>query len=261
MIIYSTHLKLSERQHIVAVTVKMLKLFKLSFRAVKRKQESYSVVNYIETSIKEGDIVFDIGSKEDDYLYIIRRRVGKSGRIIAFESRPYLLQQLAHLKKILRWKNVELEPLVLSDISCTITVYNSVNSNYQPSSHGAIVININDNPADGIANKIVVDTLDNYCGKNNIHPSFLKIDVGGNELKLLKGAITILKNDKPKILLKCDERLAGAQNVLETFKYLQQLGYTGFFVLDIIRIPIVNFDFNLYQNACNNFYCNNFMFE
>jgi len=70
MIIYSTHLKLSERQHIVAVTVKMLKLFKLSFRAVKRKQESYSVVNYIETSIKEGDIVFDIGSKEDDYLYM-----------------------------------------------------------------------------------------------------------------------------------------------------------------------------------------------
>ena len=84
---------------------------------------------------------------------------------------------------------------------------------------------------------------------------------GGNELKLLKGAITILKNDKPKILLKCEERLAGAQNVLETFKYLQQLGYTGFFVLDTIRIPIVNFDFNLYQNTCNNFYCNNFMFE
>ena len=260
MIVYSTPLKL-EQQQIVAVAVKILKLFKLSFRAVRRKPESYSVVNYIERSIKEGDIVFDIGLREDDYLYIIRRRVGKSGRIIAFESRPYLLQQLAHIKKILRWKNVELEPLLLSDTSSTKTIYNSVNTNYHVSSHGAIIININGSPADSIANKIEVDTLDNYCGKNNIRPSFLKIDVGGNELKLLKGGINTLKNDKPKILLKCEERLAGAQNVLETFKYLQQLGYTGFFVLDTIRIPIVNFDFNLYQNTCNNFYCNNFMFE
>jgi hypothetical protein len=67
MIVYSTPLKL-EQQQIVTVAVKMLKLFKLSFRAVRRKQESYSVVSYIERSIKEGDIVFDIGSKEDDYL-------------------------------------------------------------------------------------------------------------------------------------------------------------------------------------------------
>ena len=106
-----------------------------------------------------------------------------------------------------------------------------------------------------------MDTLDNYCEKNNIHPSFLKIDACGNELKLLKGGVKILKADKPKILLKCEERLAGAQNVLETFKYFQQLGYKGYFVLDTIRIPVVNFDFKLYQNTYNNFYCNNFMFE
>ena len=112
MIVYSATLKF-EQQQIVAVAVKMLKLFKLSFRGVKRKQESCGVVSYIKESIKEGDIVFDIGSKEDDYLFIIRRRLGKSGKIIVFESRPYLLTQLGYLKKILRWKNVELEPLLL----------------------------------------------------------------------------------------------------------------------------------------------------
>ena len=134
MIVYSASLK-PEHQQIISVAAKMFKLFKLSFRSAKRKQDPYSVVNYIERSIKEGDIVLNIGTNEDDYLYMIRGKLGKSGRIIVFESQPYLLQQLAHLKKILRWKNVELEPLILSDVSCTKTVYNSANTSCKPLSH------------------------------------------------------------------------------------------------------------------------------
>ncbi len=261
MIIYSESLKLSGRQHVVAAAAKMFKLFKLSFCTVKRKQESYGVCSFIERSINEGDIVFNIGSGEHDYIYVMRRKLGKKGRIIAFESRPYLFRQLVHLKKIFNWKNIDLEPLIFSDIPGTKTVYNSVNIQYQPFSHGAIVIDMKDNLTDCIANNIIIDTIDDYCGKNNIHPSFLKIDAGGNELKLLKGAVDILKTHRPKILLKCEERLAGARNILETFTYLEQLDYKGYFVLDTIQIPVVNFDFNVYQNRCNNFYCNNFMFE
>lgn len=112
-----------------------------------------------------------------------------------------------------------------------------------------------------MVNKLAIETLDDYCEKKNMHPSFLKIDSGGNELKILMGAINTLKMYKPKILLKCKERLAGAQNMIETFRLLRQLNYKGYFVLDTIKIPVVNFDFNLYQNNCNNFYCSNFMFE
>jgi len=260
MIFYSTHLKF-KTQHADEVAGKIFKLFKLSFCFIMRRKEYNSVVSYIESSIKKGDVVFDIGSEEDGYLYIMRRRLGNSGRIIAFESAPYLLQRLARRKKILRWKNVELEPVILSDISCTKIVQKPAGTNFSNSSPGAIIINIKDSERDYVSAKIKIDTIDNYCQKNNIHPSFLKIDAGGNELKILKGAINTLKADKPKILLKCEERLAGANNIMETFQYLRQLGYSGYFVLDTIRLPIINFDFNLYQNTHNNFYCNNFMFE
>jgi FkbM family methyltransferase len=261
MIFYSTHLKLPEQQPVFAVASKMLKLCKLSLRTAKRKQESYGVFYFIEKSITEGDVVFNIGANEDDYLYIIRRKLGKKGKIIAFENRPYFFRQLAQLKKILRWKNVELEPLMLSDVTGTKTIYNSMNSGYKASSQGAIVVNLNDKRDDCIAGNITIETIDNYCEKNNIHPAFLKIDAGGSELRLLKGASKTLKNDKPKILLKCEERLAGSRNILETFAYLKQLNYKGYFGLDSIQIPVVNFDFNVYQNTCNDFYCNNFMFE
>ena len=260
MIFYSTGLTSATRKT-YNVIGKIFTVFKLPFHFIRRKKESNGVVSYIERSVKEGDVVFNIGVKEDHYLCIIRRKLGKSGRIIAFESRPYLLKQLANRKKILRWKNVELETLILSDFSYSRTAYNYSGTSFQNSSTGAIIINLKDDERDYVRHKINIDTLDNYCDNNNIHPSFLKIDAGGAELEILKGAINVLKTYKPKILLKCEERLAGAIKVMETFEYLRQLDYSGCFVLDTIRIPIVNFDFNLYQNAHNNFYCNNFMFE
>ncbi len=255
---YFTIPKISEQYHVASVTAKLLKFFELSFRAVKRKRESYGIVNYLERSIKKEDVVINIGSGEDDYLYIMRRKLGKSGKIIVFESRPELFQQMTHLRKILKWNNIEVEPLVLSDFSASKVAYKS---SYKVSTHGGIVINISDKRKESSVYNIVVDTLDNYCGKKNIHPSFLKIDANGNELRLLRGSVNILAADRPKILLKCEERLAGTQNILETFTYLLQLGYKGYFILDTIKIPIENFEFNVYQNTCNNFYCNNFMFE
>ena len=191
----------------------------------------------------------------------MRRKLKQSGKIIAFESRPYLYQHLFHLKKILDWKNVQLEQTRLSNTSGTEPLYNTLNTKYNSLSHGAIIINMNENISNYGPNKATLHTLDNYCSSQNIQPDFLKIDAEGNELKILKGAINILKSYKPKILVKCEEKVAGAQKVLETFKLLMQLNYTGSFVLDTIRIPLINFDFNVYQNACKDFYCSNFMFE
>ncbi len=66
---------------------------------------------------------------------------------------------------------------------------------------------------------------------------------------------------KPKILLRCDQRIAGKQKVMTTFQFLTELNYSGHFILDTINIPLINFDFNVYQNEHNDFYCNEFMFE
>ena len=255
---YFTIPKISGQYQVISVIAKLFKFFELSFRALKRKRESYGIVNYLERSIKQEDVVINIGPVENDYLYIMRRKLGKAGKIIVFESRPELFQQLVRLKKILSWSNIKVESLALSDFPSSKTAYKSSHKFF---AHGGIVINIADKRERTSVYKIPVETLDNYCRKNSIHPSFLKIDASGNELRLLKGAGNILRTNRPKILLKCEERLAGAQNIFETFAYLLAIGYKGYFVLDTIKIPVENFEFNLYQNACNNFYCNNFMFE
>jgi FkbM family methyltransferase len=253
--------KLSEQQNIFTTGIKMLEQYKLSLRAGRCKKEDDSVVNYIEKSIEGGYTILDIGPQEGNYIYFMRRKLKQSGKIIAFESQPFLHQHLGHLKKILDWKNVELELIRLSNVAGTEHVHHRLNGRNNSSLKSAIVINMNEDLDNYFSNKIAVQTLDNYCESRSIKPNFIRIDDQGNELKILQGAVNILKNYKPKLLVKCEERIAGTQKVLETFKLLKQLNYTGYFVLDTLRIPLTNFDFSVYQNAYNNFYCSNFIFE
>lgn len=187
MITNTALLKFSEQQNVFATGIKMFELCKLSFRAGRCKKEDDSVVNYIENTIEEGDTVMDIGSQEGNYIYFMRKKLRQSGKIIAFESQPYLYQNLSHLKKILEWKNVELEFIMLSNTSGTEPVYSRQNTKYNSSSHSTIIISINENLNNTTTNKITVQTLDYYCVTKNIQPDFLKIDAEGNELKIPSG--------------------------------------------------------------------------
>ena len=45
-----------------------------------------------------------------------------------------------------------------------------------------------------ITEKVEVETLDYWCNANNLVPTFIKIDVEGHELEVLKGASEVLKS-------------------------------------------------------------------
>ena len=56
-------------------------------------------------------------------------------------------------------------------------------------------------------NFVLGDTLDNYCNKNNINNiTFIKIDVEGIELDVLKGSTNIIKKNKPDIFIEINEK-------------------------------------------------------
>ncbi len=65
----------------------------------QRQREDDSAVNYINNVIKDGDIILDIGSNDANYIYLMRKKLKRSGRIIAFQSQQYFYQKLLHLKK------------------------------------------------------------------------------------------------------------------------------------------------------------------
>jgi len=233
---------------------------KLVARAGKYKNRQDVVeIQYILDQVESGQTVFDIGAHKGGYLYHFVNKVGRSGKVYAFEPQTVLYNYLVRMKAAFKWDNVIIDHKALSDINGAASLYIPANHG-RPSSPGASIVS-SENFGDYKTEEITTETLDSYCLKNDIKPDFLKIDVEGNELKVFKGGMAVLSKYRPKILFECEERHIGKEKVLETFQFLESLGYKGKFIKGAEIVPLDTFDFILHQTAGREPYCNNFIFE
>jgi len=126
------------------------------------------------------------------------------------------------------------------------------------------------NDADGSESESVMveaRTLDSY-GFDAV--GFLKVDVEGHELAVLKGAKDLLSKQKPRIVVEIENRHR-PNAVRDVFGFLEALNYAGYFVLDGQLRDLSSFDPAVHQdpkNASNwrnewrrvGVYVNNFIF-
>jgi FkbM family methyltransferase len=243
--------------------MKFLEYIKLRYRAGRYKyRNDRGGIAYINSAISEGQTVFDIGSHKAAYIYFMRIKAGNKGNINAFEPQENLYKYIRRIKKLFAWNNVKVEQLALSDSAGEATLFIPVNKEGKSSSPGATIVKNKFHPTQVTSENVSTETLDRYCKHNMLCPDFLKIDVEGNELKVLKGGIDTLKNCKPKILVEIEARHVGQGLVLETFNFLESLGYTGYLLHGMEQIPLSEFSFDKYQNVDDRKnYSNNFAFE
>jgi FkbM family methyltransferase len=143
---------------------------------------------------KEGDIVVDVGAHYGRYTIISSKRVGINGKVIAIEAHPGNFDILNRNIQLNRLTNVvplnyavysqrRKIKLYLPDEELGYTIYNT------------IMVNRAD-PRDNFV-EVNADTLDNILQLNRIKQvNWVKIDVEGAELEVLKGAHNILSNSK-----------------------------------------------------------------
>ncbi len=100
----------------------------------------------------------------------------------------------------------------------------------------------------------------------NLHDiGFIRIDVEGHELTVLKGAVDILQQDHPNILIDAEERhSAGIVSKISAF--LSAFGYSGIFRSDQNNnfLNVIHFDALKHQNPQNlgkYEYCGSFIFS
>jgi FkbM family methyltransferase len=241
--------------------MKLTEQLKLSYRANKYKNKhDKGGIKYMLQSIKTGQTVFDIGAHKGGYLYFILKKTGNEGKVYAFEPQSLLYNYLVKIKEILGWSNVTVEHMALSDKETKTTLFIPENKN-EPSSPGATIVKPLIKNGKGKTEEVTTDTLDSYCNRFNIQPDFLKIDVEGNELPIFKGGIETLKRYKPKIFVECEARHVGKERVMETFKFLHDIGYSGSFIRDTDFFPLKDFNIEKHQDLALKPYCNNFIFE
>jgi len=184
----------------------------------------------------------DVGASEGIYTVHI---VDRSRDCLAFEPRPTQASALTEMARCLALP-VEVEAVALSDMQ------GEAKLRILERDEGRSTIE-RDNPlaaADSsVTHEFTVPTrrLDDYqLGA----VGFVKIDVEGHELAVLRGGLETIRRSLPSIHIEIEERHK-PNAVTAVCDFLRSLDYHGYFILDRNIVPIDIFDVTKHQDPKN----------
>ena len=202
----------------------------------------------VETLLRPGMTVVDAGAHHGFYTVLASKRVGRSGRVIAFEPSPRECTRLLRHIRLNRCKNVVVKSCALGEQDDETDLFIVEGREDWCNSLRPPAVNAN------IATqRVAVRRADDILLALRIgHVDFFKVDVEGAELSLLRGASRILRDWRPIILAEVqDVRTArwgyAAQEILE---FLRGHSYRWFQItargkLQPVPTDLVHYDANL----------------
>lgn len=148
--------------------------------------EQYAVPGLIE--VRPGSVVFDVGAGIGDTAVYFSQKMHNSGHIFAFE--PLSINLASLRKNLLRCgcHNVTPVPCALAEVEKDL-IFQMNESVASTSVHSLQY---------GEEGQMVrATTVDTFACKENTHVDFIKADIEGAELDMLRGASETLRHDKP----------------------------------------------------------------
>lgn len=195
----------------------------------------------------------DIGVFRGVYTY---RLAELTTKVYGFEANPIMYALLSRSLVKLK-KNVEIFNLALSDNDGTSNLKIPVRNkslfkvNFEDYYEGGLATleeknNLADKKFDRF--QVITKKLDNINFNDPV--GFIKIDVEGHELSVLKGSLNFLKKNKPNLLIEINKD--HSPDFQDTFKLLHDLKYKSYFYDDNQLIEIDDYYQN-YRNDHKNF--------
>lgn len=137
--------------------------------------------------IQSGDVILDCGAHHGRSSIILSNWVGDKGKVVAFEPHPKNVEILQKNIELNNLRNIILEQKAVGPSIGRIQITGESNS---------LVIS----KGTGVA--VEMTSLDKY---SDLDPNFLRIDVEGFEVEVLKGAKNILAT-RPKLAIEIHTR-------------------------------------------------------
>lgn len=168
--------------------------------------------------IRQGDSVFEVGGHIGYLSQFFARRVGQDGQVHIFE--PGLQNQHFLRKNIANFERCVHVNAAVSDFTGKATFYEENLGGFMNSLDGSFAES-SDNAASQRhrlelqPRRVNAITLDAYAIAHNVWPRFLKIDVEGAELAVLRGATKVLSRARA-IMIEVTRNQIGVFNALET---------------------------------------------
>jgi FkbM family methyltransferase len=134
------------------------------------------------TEVAPSDVVFDCGAAEGLFSFLVSRR---AARVMCFEPLPEFRATLE--RTFVDMEHVEVVPSALSDSTGTAYLRRD-----------GLMSTLTDETT---PDQVAVETIDGFCARTGIVPTYLKADVEGHELAVLRGGSATIRTHRPKIAI------------------------------------------------------------
>jgi FkbM family methyltransferase len=218
-------------------------------------------VHILQSLVEYGSTVIDIGANVGQYSYALCQYAGPKGLVIAVEPLPETAELLRSAARRLGL------PVVVFE--CALSSRDGEAELLVPIIAGEkrhALASLEQHSAAGLRRRVSVRRLDDLCREVRGRISFIKIDVEGHELEVLRGGIDTLQQHRPSLLVEIEQRHSPVP-IDETFAFMTSLGYLGQFLDGAGRCqPLACFDVTEHQtrhldDIGNPAYINNFIFR
>jgi FkbM family methyltransferase len=157
--------------------------------------------NSLAPSLPPGAVFLDVGAHIGYFSIKAAVRVGKTGRVVAFEPNPGTLKELNDNVKANRTENVIVEPIACTDREQMLTLYAApeLNTGASSLSRENASVSVDEAPrAYAVRGRPIDDVVREL---NLTRVDAIKIDVEGAELSVLRGTLDTLRRFHPKLVI------------------------------------------------------------
>ena len=210
---------------------------------------------WVENYLSENATFIDVGANKGLFSFVASQK--PSVDVHTFEPNPLYHKRLQRLIP-----SNNFYPLALSDFEGTTEMKVPVFGEKQIGTRGTLNIDfLEEEETSQEVFDIEVSTLDTLFKHTKVH--FIKIDVEGHELNVLKGAAQVLLRDSPLLLVEIEKRHSSKKAEL-VFDLLENYGYVAFHLVSKGVVARANKGFLCDYQKDDDFgtvrYINNFFF-
>jgi FkbM family methyltransferase len=188
--------------------------------------------------VRRGEVVLDIGANVGYFTMLFSDLVGARGEVHAFEPIPATFQELSrNIARFPGYRNVRLNCLALGD-------RNDHTEMFLPgvdSGQAALACHRDGSWKNASITSISVEMakLEEYAIPLP-RLDFVKCDVEGAELLVLRGGKSVLSRWRPKLFLEVDNRWMNSfgWTAADLYSFLRETGYSHFYRVDAPLFPI-----------------------
>jgi FkbM family methyltransferase len=192
----------------------------------------------VEAVVRQGDIVLDVGANWGYFTYRLASLVGPHGHVHAFEPDPVVRRRLDAIGRVSG--NVSVYPVGLSDRDGEARLNVPLVGDHRVSGMASVAVPQARATVPHEEVPIRLERLDALPLAGG-PVAFIKCDVEGHELAVLRGGETMLRRSLPTLLVEIEQRHQDT-DIHETFDFLTGLGYAGYAIHDSRLWPLADFD-------------------